>query len=705
MNVHARSVSLVIYGLAAALLQPVGHSQATFRNPLFKSQDPFVTWWQGNYYYSDSDGDRICIRKSPTLTGLAAQRPQAVWTASRRGPAGHANIWAPEIHILDGKAYLYFAADYNGNGHRRLYVLEGTADPMGAYTPGDTGDPDGQIRESTEGWAIDPDVFFGPDHQLYLTWSCTDDDIGEQPQSLCLARMSDPFHVSSSTVRVAHPTEAWERRTRPIEEGPVGFTRGGVTYVTYSASASWTTNDYAVGLMVNTSGDLLDASAWVKRGPIFDHHGKSYGPGSIVFVPSPDGSELWSMFHTYDGLDCPEWSCRNIQIQKVSWTTDQMPLLGYPVDPGVPGFVPSGDTGMQTGWSDSRLGAPTSGSWVLQSSISLDSTQVPGDQSRQEIFHGDTDLFSYSVSVSIRAEEASSRYGVYGLYRDPANNVEALVDLGRGLFETRAIVGGKHDRLHEFPLSGRFEMWQTHTITIEKTAGQEFIFKLDGTVLDRRRIPLDFGQIGVFTENGGAHFREVTIHDTAVGWGNAFGDAAQGLERSPSPAAGDGFVQGDWHIIDGAAASSLGTGAGWHTLYQGDPNFGSYTVRVDAQWLPSGSASMQQRYGLIVCHDDRDNQVSMWLNPTKHELSLNFVVAGNSTWHNLPLGDGFDASEYHTFGAIKVEREFVFLLDGKEFFRQELELANGTSGIATENTYANFRSYQRWLQPPSSRLQ
>lgn len=158
----------------------------------------------GTYYYSQSDGDSIYIRRSATLSGLAADPPHLVWTATLRGWDGHANIWAPEIHAVGGKWYLYFAADYRTDGCHRLYVLEG-GDPFGPYTAGDTGAPNGQLIESTGSWAIDPDVFTAPDNRLYIVWSCTDDDIGQSAQSLCIARMRDPLHIESPTFRFGTP--------------------------------------------------------------------------------------------------------------------------------------------------------------------------------------------------------------------------------------------------------------------------------------------------------------------------------------------------------------------------------------------------------------------------------------------------------------------------------------------------------------------
>ena len=315
----------------------------TFQNPLFRSQDPYLQYWQGNYYYSESDGDRIYIRKSDSLTGLGKQPAAVVWTSPWKGWNGHAQVWAPEIHLVDGIWYIYYAADFATDGRHRLFILTGGADPLHAYSVANTGSPKGQLVESSGHWAIDPDVFYGPDHTLYLAWSCTDDDTGLVASSLCLASMSDALHTSSATVRISTPTEDWERRTGAIQEGPVGLVHNGTAYITYSASASWTTNDYCSGVLRNVSGDLLNPLAWEKHGPILDRHEFTYGPGSVVFTESPDGTEQWVLFHAYDRLNCSQWGCRSIRMQQFGWDADDWPIIGTPVNPGVWINKPSGD--------------------------------------------------------------------------------------------------------------------------------------------------------------------------------------------------------------------------------------------------------------------------------------------------------------------------------------------------------------------------
>ncbi|MHB8733713.1 MAG: glycoside hydrolase family 43 protein, partial [Terriglobales bacterium] len=311
----------------------------TFVNPLINGGDPWVTRVNGTYYYSASGCGvaTICVKSSKTLSGLASAPWVGVWNGPARGP-NSGDVWAPELHFVQGGWYIYYAADAAGvNDSHRLFVLQAdTANPQGSYSMGNTGAPNGQLTESNNYWAIDPDVFVGADSNLYIVWSCTNYVNSKFPQATCLARMSDPLHLNSNTVQISTPSQPWELRTAPIQEGPVGYTHNGRTYITYSASASWTDDDYAVGLLTNSDGNLLTPGSWSKQGPIFDHHGTAFGTGSVVFIPSLDGSEMWNLYHGIDALSCnPSYTCRDIRMQKMDWAADGAPLLGYPVNPGL----------------------------------------------------------------------------------------------------------------------------------------------------------------------------------------------------------------------------------------------------------------------------------------------------------------------------------------------------------------------------------
>jgi hypothetical protein len=73
-----------LYGVAqtAAAPQPVPAIQGdTFTNPLLPGgPDPWVVWWKGFYYYSNSSGTNLTLRKTADITDLRHADQKAVWT-------------------------------------------------------------------------------------------------------------------------------------------------------------------------------------------------------------------------------------------------------------------------------------------------------------------------------------------------------------------------------------------------------------------------------------------------------------------------------------------------------------------------------------------------------------------------------------------------------------------------------------------------
>ena len=108
----------------------------TFKNPLLPSgADPWVTYQDGFYYYMNSTGNNLTIWKTRNMADLATAERKVVWTPPATGPYAK-DIWAPELHRIQGKWYIYFAADAGDNDSHRVWVVENaSADPMqGTWT-------------------------------------------------------------------------------------------------------------------------------------------------------------------------------------------------------------------------------------------------------------------------------------------------------------------------------------------------------------------------------------------------------------------------------------------------------------------------------------------------------------------------------------------------------------------------------------------
>ena len=307
----------------------------TFKNPIAPNgQDPWVVQWHSQYWYCWSDGN-IRISAAAQLQDIVT-RPATnavVWTPPQGQPYSK-QVWAPELHFLQGRWYIYFAADDGRNEHHRMFVLQSeTENPLSAYHF------KGQLHDSTDKWAIDGTVL---DHaeKLYFIWSGWAGDTNGQ-QNLYLAPMSNPWTISGPRMLISEPNHAWERRGGPpyINEGPQVLQKNGRTFLIYSASGSWT-DDYCLGQFALTGKDPLSPASWTKHPePLFAKTTEVFGPGHCSFVKSPDGTEDWIVYHAAISSGS-RWR-RNLRMQKFTWNGDGTPHFAQPVAAGIELPVPS----------------------------------------------------------------------------------------------------------------------------------------------------------------------------------------------------------------------------------------------------------------------------------------------------------------------------------------------------------------------------
>ena len=274
---------------------------------------------EGFYYYCESkDHRRICLRKASTIFAIGQDPGICIWNAPEFGPNCHA-VWAPELHRIDGKWFIYYAADNGKNKYHRMWVLESASDdPMGPYQCY------GPLE--TQGWAIDGTIL-KLESALYMIWSGWPTARNGQ-QNLYIAPMSDPVTVAAPRVLLTTPREPWERCGMPICEAPQVLQRNGRIFIVYSASGSWTV-DYCLGLLAHRGGDLLDPAAWEKQGPVFEKTSDVWGVGHCSFVPSPCGAEDWMLYHSKSS-PAPGWHDRDVHAKQFAWRPDGLPDFGRP---------------------------------------------------------------------------------------------------------------------------------------------------------------------------------------------------------------------------------------------------------------------------------------------------------------------------------------------------------------------------------------
>jgi GH43 family beta-xylosidase len=340
-------VSLAVAGAELLL------GAATFTNPLLPAgADPAVEARNGFYYYMSTTTVNLTLWKTRDITNLRDAQKKVVWKPPATGPYSH-DIWAPDIHFIDGKWYIYFAADGGENESHRIYAIENaSADPLaGDWTF------KGKVAAVPDRWAIDPSVFENGNH-WYIIWSGWP-GVRDGTQNIYIARLKNAWTVAGRRVRLSTPNHDWEKigdierppgSTAPrhvnVNEGPEILKHGDRIFLVYSADGCWT-DDYDLGMLETTAqADLMNPGSWKKHPtPVFTGSAEAhaYSPGHNGFFQSPDGKQNWIIYHAnpepHEGCD----NHRSPRAQPFSWKADGTPNFGRPLPTGQPIPKPSGE--------------------------------------------------------------------------------------------------------------------------------------------------------------------------------------------------------------------------------------------------------------------------------------------------------------------------------------------------------------------------
>ncbi len=289
-----------------------GYDTYTVENPIITGggADPWVIKHNGTYYYCWSRNNGVAVIAADSIDKITRENPSQVYVAPR-GQMYSKEYWAPELHYINGKWYIYVAADDGTNANHRMYVLQGISqDPTKPFRFV------GQITDPTNKWAIDGTVLqLGS--ELYFVWSGWQGNT-DVDQRLYIAHMSDPTTIDSERVEISRPTESWEGR---INEGPTAVFNGDDTYIVYSANASYGAN-YCLAYLKLTGDDPMDPRSWTKSStPFLQRSMVANGPGHCSVVPAPDGSQ-WVVFHANLPTEPVGWKGRSVWTQKLTFTDD-----------------------------------------------------------------------------------------------------------------------------------------------------------------------------------------------------------------------------------------------------------------------------------------------------------------------------------------------------------------------------------------------
>lgn len=312
--------------------------KTTYKNPIvIERADPWIyKHTDGFYYFTGSlpGYQAIELRRAESINELEEGERVLVWHAPETGLMSEL-IWAPEIHYINDRWYIYFAASDDAqlrdqHHHHRMFVIENkNADPMNTDWV-----EKGQLVTKFDSFSLDGTVF---QHKgkLYYVWAQQDPRIPGN-SNLYISEMENPWTLKGEQVLLTIPEYEWEKIGFSVNEGAAVLVRNGKVFITYSGSA--TDENYAMGLLwADEAADLLDGYSWHKLSePVFvtSEKNKQFGPGHNSFTKSENGEEDVLIYHARpeknkvgDPLDNPN---RHANAQVFSWDEAGFPVFGEP---------------------------------------------------------------------------------------------------------------------------------------------------------------------------------------------------------------------------------------------------------------------------------------------------------------------------------------------------------------------------------------
>ncbi|MBP3437372.1 MAG: glycoside hydrolase family 43 protein [Clostridia bacterium] len=292
-----------------------------FQNPIIynsekgNTADPYVIRHEGYYYHCYANRQGVYITKSQTLWGIGSGETVQVYDSEAEGALP--DWYAPELHRVDGKWYIYASPDYGNNSHVMTALMREGDSPLGAYKNL------GMIEGLENQWTIDGTLLYYQNERYFVWTRC---------QEMYIARMSSPCSITGKVTVLTKPEYPFETRAGLVNEGPAVLYRGNKIHVVYSANDSQK-DAYCLGLLTFEVGnDILDIRNWRKRqSAVFEKTDAVFGPGHCSFTTvSENGEEMDYIVYHANLASGTGWGGRSVFAQPFSWDKNDAPVFGKP---------------------------------------------------------------------------------------------------------------------------------------------------------------------------------------------------------------------------------------------------------------------------------------------------------------------------------------------------------------------------------------
>ncbi len=391
----------------------------TFTNDLGVTDigDPFVLKISENEYYmycTSAPNGFFCWRSEDLVhwgeKKMCYVREPDAWCTDC--------FWAPEVVLKDGKYHMFYTAK-NRQGSLRIGLAVSDS-PGGPFT-----DVKNEPFFDFGYAAIDANVLLDDNGKSYLYYSrdCSENSDGylKKSEIYGVALSDDLLSTQGEAVKLLTPEQKWEKAPGDTQwnEGPEMIKHDGRYYLTYSANF-FASPSYSLGYAV--SDEPLGIFEKPQENPLLTSGLRRdvSGTGHHSFTYSPDGTQLWAVYHSHTDVKNPSGN-RKVNIDRAGFTPDGKLFISGPTTSLQP--LPSGLSTVDVTWRfDAMAGdgaQPQAGTLALLTD-GLFSTSTRHEWLEQELTAGDDG----KIRITLRSDETLPVCGI-ALYP----GVECLSDI------------------------------------------------------------------------------------------------------------------------------------------------------------------------------------------------------------------------------------------------------------------------------------
>ena len=280
-----------------SVAESFGKEGDTYTNPVNVGADPDVLFYEGTYYlyHRISDGNNVFrVYTSPDLVHWTARN--TVFT-HKPGEYTTNSYMSPNVFYYDGTFYLFYAAK-NSAGSNRIYCATSDS-PYGPFVHKNGQTPLHDVAE------IGGHPYLDESGKIYMSYVRFDNGNHIYLEEVTL-KDSVFSTVPGTLTKVVSPTEDYENDGYGnISEGGVLYKHNGYYYMIYASGhyKGHYGESYAV------AENILGPYTKYAYNEILTYNSAVNGVGDGVFVTSPDGTELYMMYHKHYSMTTVEPRC------------------------------------------------------------------------------------------------------------------------------------------------------------------------------------------------------------------------------------------------------------------------------------------------------------------------------------------------------------------------------------------------------------